>query len=194
MADVMVPALERSEYMVELRNIADNIVRERLQHSEVHPVTHSGPAAEDSSCEIAQSHPETPTHIGTSAKAAGSSHVLPLVESHCFVLEKELQRVPGDVDVGPAFHIPMTQTKSLEDLPSQLGFDWQDSVSQNPTPGVGAARNLDVELDGVGGIRIVAEPMHTFVEVLQIAEEAVRDAMPPTAEVPTPDMVDADAT
>ena len=113
----MVPSLERTEYMLELRGIADNIVRERLEHSEVHPLTHSGPAADDSSCEVAQSHPESPTHIGTS------------VETHSVVDGKESQRMPGDVDVEPAFHIPMTQAKSLEDLPSQLDFDWQDSVS-----------------------------------------------------------------
>jgi predicted secreted protein len=64
-----------------------------------------------------------------------------------------------------------------------------------------AARNLDGELDGVGTPRSVAEPisvgMDTFVEVSQIAEEAVRDVMPqPSAPMPEPlptttDVVDA---
>ena len=69
MADVMVPSVECSEYMDELRNIADNIVRERLEHSEVHPSADLGLPTNASSCEVAQSHLQTPTNIGTSAKA-----------------------------------------------------------------------------------------------------------------------------
>jgi hypothetical protein len=42
LADVMVPSLERTEYMYELHNIAKNIVKERCKHSEVHPPTHTG--------------------------------------------------------------------------------------------------------------------------------------------------------
>ena len=174
----MVPSLERSEYMEELRNIADNIVRERLEHSEVHPVAHSGPPTDASSSEVAQSHPQTPTNIGTSGKAVGSEDVLPSLETH-------------SADVGPVFLIPMTQAKSLEDLPSQLDFDWQDLVSPNPTPALGTAQNLGGQLDGVGTPRSGAVPIDvgvdTFVEVSQIAHEAVRDAMSqPLAEVPTP--------
>ena len=37
----MVPSLERSEYMYELRNIAENIVMERCKNSEVHLPTHT---------------------------------------------------------------------------------------------------------------------------------------------------------
>ena len=29
----------------------------------------------------------------------------------------------GDAQVGPAFHIPMTQERNVQDLPSQLDFD-----------------------------------------------------------------------
>ena len=93
--DVMVPLLERSEYMDELRNIANNIVRERLEHSEVHPPSHSELPTDASSCEVAQSRPQTPTNIGTSAKASGSEDVQPSAEPH-------------SAHVGPAFHIPMT--------------------------------------------------------------------------------------
>ena len=174
----MVPSLERSEYMDELRNIADNIVRERLEHSEVHAPSHSGLPAVASSCEVAQSRPPTPFDVGTSAKAAASHDVQPSAE-----------KLVGDA--GPAFHIPMTQDKSLEDLPSQLDFDWQESQSPNPTPGLGTSRNLGGELDVVGTPRSTAGPvdvgMETFMEVSQIAEEAVREATPqPREEVPTP--------
>ena len=137
MADVMVPSLECSEYMDELRNIADNIVRERLEHSEVHPSTDSGLPTNASSCEVAQSHPQIPTNIGTSVKAFVSEVVQPSVEPHAN-------------DVGPVFHIPMTKVSSLEELPSQLDFEWQDSVSPNPTPALGTTRNLGGELNVVG--------------------------------------------
>lgn len=186
----MVPSLERPEYLEELHGIAENIVRERLEHSEVHPLAHSRPPPRASSCEMAQSQQQAATARGTSAKATGSEEVIPLVEPHSVVLE-ESQRMRGDVYVGPAFHIPMTQAKSLEELPSQVDFDWQDSVSPNPIPALGAARNLDGELDGVGTPPSVPAAidvaMDTFVEVSQIAQEAVKDAMPqPSAEVPTP--------
>jgi hypothetical protein len=184
--------------MLELRGIAENIVRERLEHAEVHPLTHGGPAIDDSSCEVAQSHHESPTPIGSSAKAAVAEHVLPSVEPHSPVDGKESRRMPAEVDVEPVFHIPMMQARSLEDLPNQLDFDWQDSVSQIATPAPNAARNLDGELDGVGTPRSAVEPiltpMDTFVEVSQIAEEAVRGVMPqPSVPVPTPATAVVDA-
>lgn len=135
----MVPLLERSEYMEGFHNIADNLVKECLEHSEVHPVAHIGPPTDAFSCEVAQSHPQTPTDIGTTTKAVGSEDVQPSVETQSTVVEKESQCMRGEVDVVPAFHIPMTQAKSCEDLPSQFDFDWQDLVSPNPTPALGAA-------------------------------------------------------
>ena len=57
----------------------------------------------------------------------------------------------------------MTQDKSLEELPSQLDFDWQDSVSPKSTPAVSEATDV--------------APKHpkesADVEVSQIAQEAV---------------------
>ena len=156
LADVMVPSLERSEYMEELRNIGDNIARERLEHSALHPPTQPMLPTDASSSEVAQSRPLTPTDLGASCKAGESEDVQPSVEPH----------VPH---VGPAFHIPMTQEKSLEDLPSQMDFGWQESVSPNPTPVLGTTRNMGGE----------------FVEVSQIAQEAARDA---TAEPPADDL------
>jgi hypothetical protein len=186
----MVPSLERAEYLEDLRNLADNIVRDRLEHSDVHPLAHGMPRTPASSCEVAQSNPQSPTYRGASSKVVGSDVMIPSVEALSGVVE-ESQQEQGDVDVGPAFHIPMTQAKSLEDLPSQLDFDWQDSVLANPTPAVGAARNLDGELEHVGTPRTVAAAldagMDTFVEVSQIAQEAVMDAMPlQPAEAPIP--------
>lgn len=81
--------------------------------------------------------------------------------------------------------------QSLVDLPSQLDFEWQDYVSPNPTPMLGTARNLGGELEVVGTPRNTTDPkavgMDTFVEVSQIAQEAVRDAtLQPLAEVSSP--------
>lgn len=92
--DIMVPPVERSAYMYELRNCAENMVRERWTHLEVKP---------------------------------------PVRRSH----ERR-----ADEPVGPAFHIPMTQDRSLEELPSQMDFDWQDSVSPKGTPAVTEATEV----------------------------------------------------
>lgn len=98
MADVMVPPLERSEYLYELRNVADNVVQERSEHSEVHPPGLSGHGPVECG-EVQESVPESPPTLST--------------------------------PLGPAFNIPMTQEKTLEELPSQIDFDWHDSVSPN---------------------------------------------------------------
>jgi len=65
--------------------------------------------------------------------------------------------------LGPAFHIPMTQDKTLEDLPSQIDFEWQDSVCPLPTP---AVRTTPAAAPtGPENIELL--------EVSQIAQEAV---------------------
>ena len=129
-ADVMAPPLERSGYLYELRAVAENIVRERGEHSEVHPPGLSGGG---------------PMELG-----------------------EEQEPLPGSSDnlgmpIGPAFHIPMTQDKTLEELPSQIEFEWQDSVAPNLTPAQATT--------------IAAAPTSTednaFVEVSEIAQEAV---------------------
>ena len=110
----MVPPLEPSEYIPELRNVADIIVRDRLEHNEVHEVRHDAHDVEVEEpvdhADVQESFPEGSGNLGT--------------------------------PVGPAFHIPMTQEKSLEDLPSQIDFEWQDSVSLNLTPA--QATNVEV--------------------------------------------------
>lgn len=110
----MVPLVERSAYMYELRNIAENMVQKQWTHLEVQPPPRSG------------------------------------------------HECRADQPVGPAFHIPMTQDKSLEELPSQMDFERQDSVSPKGTPAV--PEDTDVA------------PKHTQesadVEVSQLAQEA----------------------
>ena len=110
MANVMVPSLERNEYMYELREIADNIVRERCKHVEVNLGLDTG--------------------LADSGKVADAVDVdEPVVEP---TVADDSPSQHGDVQVGPAFHIPMTQDKTLLDLPNQLDFDWQESASQGP--------------------------------------------------------------
>lgn len=137
--------------MHELRLIADNIVREQCKHSDVHPPTRSGMAS----------------YTQTSNVADATDDVHPPVSPHS-------ASIHGDVHAGPAFDIPMTQGKSLEDLPSQLDFDWQDSAIPGTNTALAsaqtrgesperAAQPIDVELDAFAGIS-------------QIAHEAVMDA------------------
>ena len=123
----MVPSLERSEYMNELRNIADHIVRERCKHSDVHFATHS---------EGAQSY----------KLVVDSEDVDPPLDAGAANVSPSIQ---GDSHVGPVFHIPMTQEKSLEDLPSHMDFDWQDCGTPGPSTAPTTTRNLGEELDVV---------------------------------------------
>ena len=132
LAEIMVPPLERNDYLGELRNIADNMVRERGEHTELHPAVHTGQGTGQETGQ--ESFPENSGSLGT--------------------------------PVGPAFHIPMTQDKSLEELPSQIDIEWQESVSPNLTPALATSSAVapkDTE-------------DNAFVEVSQIAEEAVVNA------------------
>ena len=137
MADFMVPPLERSEYLYELRNVAENVVRERCEHSEAHPRGLSG---------------HGPVECGEESVPESSPNM--------------------STPLGPAFHIPMTQDKSLEDLPSQIDFEWHDSVSPNIAPALAT---------GTGTARTETQD-NTFGEVSQIAEEAILQATQRRAE------------
>lgn len=170
----MVPSLDRTEFMDEIRSVADNMVRGTLEQAEMHPIAHSTPTADVTSCDEAQLTPPSPASTGTHGKAggreddAGNSPSAQAPSAH------------GVDPVGPAFHIPMTQSKSLEELPSQLDFEWQDAVSPNSTPAQVTARNLGGELDVVGTSRLgtvsQGADVGAFLEVSQIAHEAVHDA------------------
>jgi len=162
MVDIMVPSLENPEYMYELRGIAENIVRERCKHSELH----------------SDSRFSSHTEAGPSYNVAeGEEYIDPLVDAGP---AKDSSSHAKDSHIGPAFHIPMTQEKSLQDLPSQLDFDWQDSATPCPMSGTTTARNLGEELDVVSTPAVAASPIRvqvdTFVEVSQIAQEAVMDS------------------
>ena len=154
----MVPSLERSEYMYELREIGDNIARERCKQAEVNLGLDTGVA---DGCKVAD------------AADVVEPGVAPTVTD-----DSPSQR--EDVDVGPAFHIPMTQEKTLGDLPSQLDFDWQESESQGPRIATSSARNIGEDLDGASTTFNPALPgdmqVESFVQVSQIAHEAVMDA------------------
>lgn len=171
----MVPSLERTEFMDELRAVADNIVRDRLEHAEVHPIAHATPTTDVTSCDVAQRSPKSPASIGTLGKAGASEDVQRPLEAPSQDDARHSPFPHGVEPVGPAFHIPMTQSKSLEDLPSQLDFEWQDAVSPNSTPAHVTARNLGGELEVVGTSRPAAD-VNAFVEVSHIAQEAVHDA------------------
>ena len=97
--------------MYELHNIAENIVRERCKHSEVHPPTHTG-------------------GVESYKVADATEDVQPPVDPHP---ANDSPSIPADLHVGPMFHIPMTQEKTLQDLPSQLDCDWQDSATPDPS-------------------------------------------------------------
>lgn len=154
----MVPPRVSSEYMYELRLIAENIVRERLENLE--PVVHIG--AEPVEGDRAQ---ESFRESSANLANADASEVEqpPPVSPHATI---DSTSTPGDSQAIPAFHIPMTQAKSLEELPSQLDFEWQDSECPNPTPVVAAA---SVEPPN-------AMEMNAFDLVSQIASEAAKNA------------------
>lgn len=137
----MVPNLERDEFMYEPHQIADNIVMERCKHSEVQGRSVGGVA--ESSKDAAGLQDEQPPNR-------------PPLEGDSPSILKELH-------VEPVIHIPMTQEKSLQELPSQLDFDWTESATP-ATPAT--ARNLSEEHHVVD----------TFVQVSQIAHEAIADA------------------
>ena len=139
MADFMVPPLEPSEYLQELRNHHETVSRERCEQQEVHPPGLSGHGPVERS-EQEESFPEGSVNLGT--------------------------------PLGPAFHIPMTQGHALEELPSQIDIEWPHSMSPVPAPTLRS--------------NAVAPPtdpeVHEFVEVAQIAHEAVVHATQQRAE------------
>lgn len=136
-ADVMVPKVESSAYMYELRNITENIVRERWTHSEVQP-------------------------------RARSRH--------------ECQ---ADQPVGPAFDIPMTQDRSLEELPSQLDFDWQESVSPKAAPARSEATDVQPTCQAdSAGVEVSETAHHAVVHSPQQTTEREPDGATTSMNVP----------
>jgi hypothetical protein len=68
----------------------------------------------------------------------------------------------------------------MQDLPSQVVIDWQDSVSPTPSPSLNVPQNLAEDLDVVGKSHtaepVVVVAVDTFAGVTQIAEEVVMNA------------------
>lgn len=94
--------------MHELRNIAENIDRERCEHSDVHPLAHTWLAADVQCCEVAEAFPESVANIQNLGKPNASEDVQPSMEPHFANDANDSPSVHGDVHVGPVFHIPMT--------------------------------------------------------------------------------------
>ena len=154
----MVPSLERTEYMYELHGIAENIVFERCKHSEVRPNTHT--CGHESYKEADREKDVQPPRGPHTAVDSASE--------------------PGDVHVEPVFEIRMTQDRTLQELPSQLDFEWTESATPAPSSAHATARNLSEELHVHSTPQIAALSLQvdidSFVQVSQIAHEAVMDA------------------
>jgi hypothetical protein len=178
-ADLLVPPHYPTEYLFELRCVAENISRERGLHSEVHPpastlVPQQAPQCEPQVTDAIAS--DGICNVGTS-EASGVEQ--PAVDPESKENAGNAPSSGADAHIGPAWlNIPMTQEKSLQDLPSQLDLDWQDLVLPTPMPSL-AARNPGEELEVVGSTQNVEPPVvvDTFAEVSQIAQEAVVGAM-----------------
>lgn len=156
----MVPSRERTEYMYELRNIAENIVRERLEHLDLHPPVHTRP--ETFQCGEMQE----VEHANSGNVGSAEAPLDEQTRSHSLGPAMDSPSAPVGSQAMPAFPKAMTQDRSLDDLPSQMDFDWQVSQSLNPTPGVGPA----------GDVPSNVKEVNEFVLVSQIAEEVVKDA------------------
>lgn len=176
----MVAPPEPTEFLYELRAVAENISRERCEQVEVHP-----PEA---------AHLEVHTHV-TEMEVTNASNSDNVCNSS-IPQAAEVAQPPVEpefgfgVHVGPAWHILITQERSLQDLPSQMDLDWQDSVTPTPTRSPAATRSLGEELEAVGSSQVtehavgssqvvepaVVESVDGFAEVSQIAQEAVTEA------------------
>ena len=176
-ADVMVPPLEPTEYLYELRAVAENIIRERLGHSEVHhaEVPHYEVQIHECGEEVTNgSNAEDVVPIAEVVEI-----VEPKVGPDSTHMAKDVLATVESVQVGPAWEIPMTQEKSLADLPSQLDLDWQDQPSLTPTPSLVATRNLGQELEAAAS-EVEDPPVvvaaTTFADVNQLAQDVVMEA------------------
>ena len=141
--------------MYKLRAIADNVVRERCETSEVHPPISKQYESDVLRCKVEATNA---TNVGNMnlSNADVVKDVQSPVEPQSNKHAEDSVSTHGDVHVGSACHIPMTQAE----------LDWQDLVSHASSSSFNAAQNLPKDIEVVG----------TFAEVSQIAEEAVMDA------------------
>ena len=164
----MVAPLERNVYMYELRGVVENIVHERLENSQRQPPVQHRPVIDERD-ELQESFRESSANL---VNAEASEVDQPPPQTPCATQGSPSPPAPSQAI--PVFVIPMTQEKTLESLPSQLDFDWQDSLSTNPTPAAAAECARSPK----------AMEVDEFVMVSQIAEEAVKSA---TEQLPQPE-------
>ena len=174
----MVPTPKPTEYLYELRAVAENISSSRSDQWEVHPPKAVQLEADVRGGEDEVSNANNSDNVDIVGRPTAAEVAQPLLEPECGQNAQKSPSADPVVNVGPAWQIPMTQEGSLQDLPSQLDLDWQDSIT--PTPSLAATRNLGEELDAVVSSQVietaVVMPVDAFVEVSQIAKEAVTDA------------------
>jgi hypothetical protein len=176
---VLVPLREPTEFLYDLRALAENISRERCTQWDPHP-----PRAVHRELDVVEVEVEATTASTPAVEVTGSDTpkvaqvTPPAVETESESRVTNSPSTDAGFNVGPAWHIPMTQ--ALAELPSQLDVDWPDSVTPTPTPAHATTRNLVEELDAVGASQVVGTPvvipLSAFGEVSQIAQEAVTDA------------------
>jgi hypothetical protein len=157
----MAPPQNLAEYLYEIRAFAECVVKELCEILEVLPPT---PTQHDADVHRYEVEATNDTNVDNTSKADVVTDVHPPMKPH----------------VGPAWHILRTQDKTLQDLPSQVVIDWQDSVSPTPSPSLKVPQNLAKDLDVVGKSHtaepVVVVAVDTFAEVSQIAEEVVMNA------------------
>ena len=180
LADDMLPPPEPTEFLYEIRVVAENIGTLRCSQSEVHPPECQQPEVVAHVPDVEVTNASNSNNVCTLGTPQAAESAETLVERNSVQnMLKSPSTDPG-VNDAHAWVIPMTQERSLHDLPSQMELDWQDSVTTTPTPSLAATRNLGEALEAVGSERVVEPevvlPVDAFAEVSQIAQEAVTDA------------------
>jgi hypothetical protein len=175
---VLVPVREPYEFVCDLRALAENISRERCIQWDPHPPKAVHREVDVAEVDVEVTIASTPEVEAIASTPKPAQVTPPAGETMSEVRVTNSPSTDAGVNVGPAWHIPMTQ--ALQELPSQLDVDWPDSVALTPTPSNGTTRNLVEELDAVGASQPVDTPivipLSAFVEVSQIAQKAVTDA------------------
>ena len=176
----MLPPPEPTEFLYDLRSVAENIGSMRCSQSEVHPPECQQPEVVAHVTEVEVTDASNSNNVCALGTPQVADSVQPLVELDSRQNVPKPPSIDAGVNDGPAWVIPMTQERSLHDLPSQMDLDWQEPLTATPTPSHAATRNLGEALQAVGSSQVVepdvALPVDAFAEVSQIAQEAVTDA------------------
>ena len=150
--------------MYELRALSENVVREHGETLEVHPPTPIQNEAAMHGCKVEATNT---TNVGNTSKTYVVKDLQLLMETQSNA--EHSVSMHAYVHVGSAWYILMIQDKTLQDLPSQVELDWQDSVSFLINLSFNAAQNLAENLDVVGKSQTaelsVVVAVGTFAEV-----------------------------